>query len=143
MVALGKFMGEAGRPSDLTEEVLEKIKKGILDGLEYQEIAKLSEVELGTFYAWTYKNYCNLSDKIEGWRRDRKLKLAEENIERILADKGMISEAKREKIQADMSQFVAETLGKENYSKKTTQDSNLKGEIIVKVMNYDGNNNPA
>lgn len=109
-------MAEAGRPSDLTDEVLGKIRLGILDGKTLKEIAQQSGIPESTLYCWTGDNYQNLSDKIEGWKRDRKLMLADKNIEKILQlpteDKDFVRTV------ADMSKFVKETLDKQNYSKR-------------------------
>lgn len=109
-------MAEAGRPTDLTDEVLAEIKKGILEGKPLAEIAKQSKISESTLYHWSSDNYANLADKIEGWKRDRKLLLADKNIESILQlptdDKDFVRTV------ADMSKFVKETLDKQNYSKR-------------------------
>jgi len=113
----------AGRPSDLTEEVFEKIKEGILDGLDYAETAKYSGIEIGTFYAWTYKNYCNLSDKIEVWKHERMLRLAEITSNKIqtLPINGEDGKVDKEllKIKQKEAEFIRETLGKIHYSKRS------------------------
>lgn len=121
-------MAEAGRPTELTDEVLVKIKHGILDGKTLKEIAEQSGILENTMYDWTAKNYQNLADKIEGWKRDRKLLLADRNIEGILCLG--ISDSSSLKVVADMSKFVKETLDKTNYSKKQELDHTSGGEKI-------------
>jgi len=127
-------MGEVGRPTDLTDELVKKIKQYILEGNNLKETAKLSGIDEQKLYNWNYDNYLNLADKITGWKRDRKLMLAEKNIEDIL-DMG-INEKETIKVVADMSKFVAETLDKGNYSKRselTAKD----GEPLLKGFIYE------
>jgi len=110
-------MAEAGRPTDLTKEVIAKIKEAILDGKTLKDFAESSGISYSTITGWTYKNQANLSDRIEGWKRDRKLLLAERNLE----DDMMLdaTELEARKVRQKASMFVAETLGKDKgYSKR-------------------------
>ena len=107
----------AGRNTILDEELFRKIKQSILNGNDLRETAKVCEIQESTLYCWSSDNYLNLADKIEGWKRDRKLMLAEKNIEAILTLG--ISDKESLKTVADTSKFVAETLGKKNYSKRS------------------------
>jgi len=156
-------MGEAGRPTDLTKELVSKIKQSILDGNNLKETAKTvfdtleqfkdttgeeRDKELANFtqkiYNWNYDNYLNISDKIEGWRRDRKVLLATNNLEEYLemntinkrtGNDGKVDEFNDtglERIKADMTKFTLETLDKNNYSKKSEVDNN------VRVLNMAG-----
>jgi len=101
----------------MDKEALTKIKEAVLDGKNLKEIANIIGISEQTIYSWHSTNYKSIADKIEGWKRDRKLMLAEKNIESILqldvTDKDFV------KTVSDMSKFVTETLGKENYSKRT------------------------
>lgn len=107
----------AGRPTDLTQEVLRKIKESILSGNNLKETANFCGINVDTLYNWTTENYQNLSDKIEGWKRDRKVKIAEEFGERLMlmeeGDKDILRLKQKE------SEFVRETLGKTVYSKRS------------------------
>lgn len=110
-------MPEAGRPTDLTKEMFANIKQCILDGNTLRDTAKLCEIPESTLYTWHSDNYLNLADKVEGWRRDRKLLLAERNLE----DDMMLdaTELEARKVRQKASMFVAETLGKDKgYSKR-------------------------
>jgi transposase len=123
-------MAEAGRPTELTKETLENIKQGILDGKTLKEIAEHSKINEGTLYQWHSKNYSSLADKVEGWKRDRKVNLATSNLEEMLTmstvntkeigdqlireiDTGLV------RVKADMTKFTLETLAKETYSKRS------------------------
>lgn len=137
-------MADVGRPTDLTDELLVEIKQLILDGKNLKEIARIKEMPEVTIYKWHENNYLNFYDKVEGWRRDRKLMLANRNIEAILQldtnDKDFV------KTVSDMSKFVAETLDKKNYSKRT-ENTGADGKDLIPVLvkfidSNEDNNNP-
>lgn len=111
-------MAEVGRKTILDKELLRKIKQCILDGKNLKETAEISEIVESTLYTWHSDNYLNIADKIEGWRRDRKLMLAEQNLEDdMLLD---ATELEARKVRQKASIFVAETLGKDSgYSKRS------------------------
>jgi hypothetical protein len=130
----------SGRPSGLTKEVIAKIKEAILEGFNLKQFAEQSKIPYSTLTGWTYENVANISDKIEGWKRDRKLKLADKNIEEILqlptGDKDFV------KTVSDMSKFVKETLDKKNYSKRSELTGKDGESLTVKVINYGDNSAP-
>jgi hypothetical protein len=130
-------MADVGRPTALDNDLLRKIKQSILDGNDLKKTANVCEIPESTLYTWHSDNYLTLADKIEGWRRDRKLMLANENIVKILQldinDKDFV------KTVSDMSKFVAETLDKKNYSKRTENTGADGKDLVVNVVNY-GNN---
>ena len=150
-------MKKVGRKTDMTPELIKEIKQCILDGNDIKTTATIifnnssnvskEEKERGVenyiqkFYNWHYDNYLNISDKIEGWKRDRKVLMADNNIEDILAlgirDKDSL------KVVADMAKFIKETLDKKYYSKQLNTDITSKGEKILGI-NYikpDGRDN--
>ncbi len=116
---------ERGRPTSLTNEMLREIRKLTLEGKTLREIAKISNTPEGTLYAWTQDNYLNLRNLIDGWKRDRKLALAEGNLEELL----MSSD---EKIKADMTKFTLQTLGRKDYSTRTEHTGEDGSPIIIK-----------
>lgn len=125
-------MKKVGRKTELTDELVRKIKQSILDGNDLKTTAKIYQIPESTLYCWTSDNYLNLADKIEGWRRDRKLNLAEGVIEEMLTmpvtvlkhvndeeEKDyIVTEPALVKIKQDTAKFVAETLGKNSYAKR-------------------------
>lgn len=134
----------AGRPTELTDEALDIIKQGILDGRTLKEIAEQSEINEGTLYQWHSKNYSNLADKVEGWKRDRKLLLAERNIEEflVMSDTNLkqvgtellpFKDPQLTRIKADISKFVSETLGKDIYSKRSELTGRDGGNIAIDI----------
>lgn len=116
-------MADVGRPTELTDHVLVKIKQGILDGRTLKDIAELSGIEINTMYDWSAKNYMNLADKIEGWKRDRRLILADITSDTIQTLPVHTEEGKIDKellkLKQKEAEFIRETLGKDYYSKRS------------------------
>ena len=137
-------MKKVGRKTDMTPELIKEIKQCILDGNDIKTTATIifnnssniskKEKERGVenyiqkFYNWNYENYLDISDKIEGWKRDRKILMADNNIEDILAlgirDKDSL------KVVADMAKFIKETLDKKYYSKQLNTDITTGGKPL-------------
>lgn len=124
--------GEVGRNTILTEELLKQIKQSILDGNDLKTTAKVCEINEGTFYVWHSDNYLNLATKIEGWKRDRRIKLAEVNVDEfLLLD---TEDSNKLKVKADITKFVLETLDKDNYSKRS-ENTGKNGEPLILNIN--------
>lgn len=132
----------AGRPTDLTEELFAQIKECILNGKTLRETAEISQIPESTLYTWHFKNYLNIADKIEGWKRDRKLILADITSDLIQTLPSIDAEGKVDKellkIKQKEAEFIRETLGKVVYSKRTETDITTKGEAI-KGFNFISN----
>jgi len=105
-------MSDIGRPTELTEELTLKIRKGVLDNKSYIEIQQELDINSNTWDTWVYKDYNGFRANLNNWRKERMIKKAEKVI-----DKSMDSEA--EKIALDAAQFTLETLGKMDYSKRS------------------------
>jgi len=141
-------MAEAGRKTDLTEELFIKIKGLVLEGNNLKEIANICQIPEITIYTWHSRNYLEFYNKVENWRRDRKLMLAEKNIEKILEMETInyvkdkhgnllkINDTQILKVKSDVSKFVAETLGKQAYSKRTEQTGANGEPLSIQVVNY-------
>lgn len=149
-------MAEVGRPTELTEECLLKIKEGILNGETLKKIANICGIAEQTIYDWTCKNYKDINTKIEGWRRDRKVNLASENIDEILTmditNKGITKDGKeiyeyddtgKLRIKADISKFVLEALDKPYKPKQDFTSDDKPIQQINYVQPNGGNNNNA
>jgi hypothetical protein len=133
-------MAEVGRPTELTEDTLLKIKEGVLNGLMLKEIANICGIAEQTIYDWTCKNYKDINTKIEGWKRDRKVMLADKNVEGILCLG--VSDDKNIKVVADMSKFVLEVLDK-NYKPKQDITSDNKPLPLLGGQSNGISNNPS
>lgn len=131
-------MGEPGRPTDLTKELLGEIKQSILAGNDLRETAKVCGIVESTLYSWTRDNYLKLTDKIEDWHAERRLGKSVRKIEELV-------DSEEEKIALGASTFFAETLGKRLYSKRTemtgADGKNLIPEPILSKANEIPDNN--
>jgi hypothetical protein len=128
-------MGEgAGRPTDLTDEMVAKIKDGILNGLTLVDIAKQSGISEFTIHHWSSANYAGISDKIEVWKHERMLRLAEITSNKIqtlpVEDEHGKLDKELLKIKQKEAEFIRETLGKNNYHRKTATDITSGGQKI-------------
>lgn len=99
-----------------------EIRQYILKGLTLAEISQRIGVAEDTIYDWKYRNYKGFNDKVISYEHERKLALAEKNLEELLL-------AEDEKVRADMTKFTLETLGKRNFSKK--QETEITGELKI------------
>jgi len=111
-----------GRPTDLTDKLLAEIRELILDGKNLKEIANIKGISESTIYSWHSLNYKGLTDLIEGWKRDRKLILADITSDTIqtlpvIDDNGKLDKELL-KIKQKEAEFIRETLGKQYYSKR-------------------------
>lgn len=111
-------MAETGRPTELNDELFDKLREAILAKKSLKQFANENGIDEATVYNWSYKNYLGFAEKVENWKRDRKLMLAEENIEEML-EMSTEGDPTKLKVKADMSKFVAETLGKKSYAKRS------------------------
>ena len=123
-----------GRPTELNEELFGKLKEAVLNFKSLGEFAEENGIIPGTVYDWSYKNYLGFADKVELWKMERKLALADVNIEKILkldpSDKDFVRPV------GDMAKFVKETLDKKNYSKRTEQTGADGTPLVINVVNY-------
>ena len=113
----------------LDKKAFATIREGVLKGKTLKKIANDSQISYSTLTGWIYRNEANLRDRLEGWRRDRKLNLAENNIEKIL-EIG-VEDGRYLKIVADTSKFVIKRLGGYVYSRKLETQTNNRLEIIA------------
>lgn len=118
-------MSEIGRPTELTEELTLKIRQGVLDNKSYIQIQQELDINSNTWDTWVYKDYDSFRTNLNNWRKERMIKKAEK-----VVDKSMDSET--EKIALDAAQFILETLGKLDYSKRTEHTGKDGGSIVVK-----------
>lgn len=144
-----KRPGDPGRPTELTDELIKQIKQCVFDGKNLKEIADICKINEGTFYVWHSDNYLKLADKIEGWRRDRKLNLAEGVLEEMLtipvqtlqwqgrgenSEQVVVTDPALVRVKQDTAKFVAETLGKDTYSKRSELTGKNGSDLMPKNM---------
>lgn len=128
---------DVGRPSQLEDkEFLLKIKELYLDGKNEVQIQEILDIPKGTWNHWKYNNFHNFSDIMLSYKHERMLQKAETNIEYLM-------EADDDRVKLDASKFVAETIGKKNYSKRNEigglDGKDLPTPILGYVPNNDSN----
>lgn len=114
----------AGRPTELNDELMLKIRALVLDGLELPQIAEALDIPYETMRSWQARNYHQFAERYRNLKRERMLLKAEVNLEATLASED-------ERLRHDASKFVTETLGKKAYSKQINQDHTTGGEKIT------------
>ena len=130
-------MAKVGRPTELTDKMCLRIRGLILEGKDYSETRTILKIPKGTWDFWHAENYQAFAERLEEFKRDRRLMKSEQNIDDILDLEviepvismiGIVKDAEGNevtkinpnllRIKADTSKFVAETLGKKDYSKR-------------------------
>lgn len=125
-----------------------------------KEIAPLCNIPYKTMERWMTQNYEGFADKMRSYKIERRLMRAEENIDEFLdmdtmntgvTKQGEVfdyDDAKLKRIKADVSLFVAETVGKKDYSKRNelagpnggpiqTQELSLTPEQRKRIAEYE------
>ena len=132
------------RPSDLTTELTLQIRNLVLEGKKYLEIQKELEIPANTWDAWVYKDYKDFRKDLNSWRKERLIKKSERLSEEIL-DLNYYKEDS--KIDADLlrikqreSEFVRNTLGKEDYSTRQEHTGKDGEPLKINVIQYGDNN---
>jgi hypothetical protein len=104
---------DVGRPTLLDDEkIMLKIRELYLDGQTEDSIQQILDIPKGTWNYWKYTNFHNFADILLSYRHERMIRKAEANVELLMSSED-------ERVQADMSKFVLETVGKKNYSKRS------------------------
>lgn len=125
----------AGRPSELNDELTFKIRKEVLNGESYKSIQEKLDIDPDTWDGWVWRDYKGFRENLNSWKKERLLKKTEALSEEILdtphgEDTRMLSIKQKE------SEFIRETLGKEFYSKRN-EVTGANGESInIQVVNY-------
>lgn len=118
-------MAEVGRPTELDNELLVKIKECIVEGKNYLETSQEIGVPYDTFCGWKKRNYDGFADRLLTYEHERMVKKAEKRIEQLIYSED-------DRVSLNASTFIAETLGKKNYSKRTEIEG--KTELVVKQI---------
>lgn len=124
---------DVGRPSLLEDKkFMLKIKELYLDGMTEDSIQEILEVPKGTWNYWKHSNFHNFKDILLSYKHERMLNKAESNLDILMG-------AEDDRVKLDASKFVAETIGKKNYSKRVEQGG-LDGKELPTPILYVFNN---
>ena len=125
---------DVGRPTELTDELMLKIRDLVHEGKTIKELSEILDIPYATMRYWSATNYQSFADKLLNYKHERMLKKAEANIEVIMDNKDP-------KLVLDASKFVAETIGKKNYSKQVNTDLTTNGkELPHPIINVQRDN---
>lgn len=144
----------AGRPSQLTDELWEKLRIAVINGKTLADFARENAISEDTVHFWSSHNFHGFADKVDVWKRERRLGLAEKNIDKFLQMDITSHEIRRvrsgdddeetvverdyvdpqlARVQSDMTKFVAETLGKDKGYAKRNELTGAGGSPLIPV----------
>lgn len=134
----------------LDKDLFGRIRLLVFENKSLKEIANICEIPENTIYGWSSDNYLGLADKIDGWKREGMLRQAEGNLKEFLRmdcvtvkiDKdGTVTKGEDPqllRIKQDTTKFVAQTLGKNNYTTSTeTKSLNVNVDLSIDSSNLD------
>ena len=131
---------KVGRPSTLTDEVLTKIQDMLLSGKTEKEVIQELEIPRSTWYTWRHDNYDYFRTNVLDWRREYKLvqadKVSDEIFNAVAIDDNGKADVTLLNLKQKEAQFIRETLGKDNYSKRNELTGKDGTELRQITINY-------
>jgi transposase len=130
---------EVGRPSVLNDELKREIRDLVLEGKNGREVSEIIGVPYDTFRGWLHKDIdaaSGFAEQMTTWRHERMLAKAEANIEQL-------QEAENDKVRLQANTFVAETLGKKRFAKRSEVTGEGGSPITLQVVSYRESNDPV
>jgi sugar phosphate isomerase/epimerase len=115
----------------LTDEITLQVKDGILKGLEIATIAESIGFPANTVYSWIYRNTQGLGDKVDLWKMERTLELAErvgrDILTMVVVNSNGTRSAPLTAIQQRESEYVRDALviARKKWSKKDAVNINI------------------
>ena len=122
-------MANVGRPTELDDEMMLKIRDLVLEHKTLKEIAEIIDISYATMRYWSAVNYQSFNDKMLSYKHERMLRKAEDNIE-------VLQDSEDEKVALQANTFVAETIGKRSYSKRAEMTGADGKDLVVQVVKY-------
>jgi len=105
-----------------TDEIKNKIRTLYLEGLNYKQIMDSLDIKEPTWYTWFYRNTNGFRDYINDIEKELLIRQARQNLKEVINMDIPLDDPRWLKIKTDVSQFIAETLDKDNFSKKQEID---------------------
>ena len=114
-----------------------KIRTLLLDGKNIKDILAIMDIPAGTWDYAYWRNAQGFRDFIKDCQDEKLRDQARKNIQEVIDMQLPDSEDPRWlKIKIDTSQFIAETLEKDRFSKKTEEDKDARTPINIQVNTY-------
>ena len=117
-------------------DTLQKIRTLYLDGRNYKQIQEELLIPAGSWDSIYYRNEYGFRDFINSIKKERILRAAEEFSDKLMST-DELDDARMYAIKQKEAEFLRETLGKDNYSKKTEVDNSQP--ITINVKSYNDN----
>ena len=118
------------------DDVKDKIRTRIVQGQKIKDIQAELNILPSTWDSWYYRNTQGFRDFVVNAHNERLKTIARQNIEDIISMPDRDDDVRYLKIKSDMTAFVAETLDKENFSKKTDDNADQRTPINIQVNTY-------
>jgi hypothetical protein len=103
------------------EELKNKIRTLYLNGNNYKQIMDILSINDNTWYSAYWKNQQGFRDHINNIEKELLIRQARANLKEVINMDIPLDDPRWLKIKTDVSQFIAETLDKDNFSKKQEQ----------------------
>jgi hypothetical protein len=129
-------MWEMNELTTQADDVKDKIRTRIVQGQKIKDIQAELNILPSTWDSWYYRNTQGFRDFVVNAHNERLKTIARQNIEDIISMPNRDDDVRYLKIKSDMTAFVAETLDKENFSKKTDDNADQRTPINIQVNTY-------
>lgn len=124
-----------GQPSLLTKEMVLSIEDLYLRGMTRKMIQEKLSINEGTWSNWYWNNTNDFRVRVQQWKLDRRLLKAESKLDEIL-DLPVTEDSKVVSTIAKTAAFVAETLGKAEYAKRSEHTGADGEDLTVNIVSY-------
>ena len=110
----------------LTEELTLQIRDLVLKSVEYKIIQEILGISPNTWDSWFYRDTHGFRVNLSEWKKERIVKKAEAKVEALI-------EAEDDRVALQAATFALETLGKDDYSKRTETTGKDGKELTVVI----------
>lgn len=105
-------MAEPGRPSELDQDLIAKIRTLLLDGHTYKECQEILGIPASTWQTWKYLDYKGFRTFLKNEENEQLIEIAKKNLNQLL-------QGDDDKIRADLTKFTLSTLSKVDFSTRS------------------------
>lgn len=118
------------------DNIRNQLRTAILNGEKIQDILARLGISENTYYVNYWRDTKGLRQFIINAENERLKRIARKNIDDIISMPDRDDDVRYLKIKADMTAFVAETLDKDNFSKKTDDNKDERTPVNIAINNY-------
>lgn len=119
------------------DDIAKKIRTEYLKGQKIKDIQAILGINPSTWDSWMYNDTNGFRAFMNTVELEYMKRLARKNLTDVIEmDMSDRDDVRYLKIKTDVSQFIAETADKENFSKKTDDDKGDRTPINIAINNY-------